>query len=147
MSKNFVSACGSVKTPRARALLFAIAFLEAHNAPPESVYLLFDLYNVLKRRGGNPPRPTGTRHKLAVLAAAVTALKPWYVVDAAVAEVATRGKADRKEIRNFRNCINRGKARSDDAECYSRALAIFNGKPKSEILAAVKREGSNHICT
>jgi len=109
------------------------ALLEA-DAPPEQIFPLADLCRSLSGNG-KKRRKLGTRCTLAIFSAAVTVLKKGRRVDDVIAEVATPSGINRKELKNFRDRLNRGLAHSSDESAYRTALAYMESMTRAEIMS------------
>jgi hypothetical protein len=120
------------------------ALLEA-NAPPEQIFPLADLYRSLSCNG-KKRRKLGTRCTLAIFSAAVTVLKMGRLVDDVIAEVATPNGINRKELKNFRDRLNRGLAHSGDESVYRTALAYMESMTRAELMSHLA-EVSVRFCT
>ena len=115
------------------ALLNAQISLIASGTPPEEIFPLADLYNDLQGRNGKRLRRMGLRTTLAVFSAAVTILRKGRAVDAIIAEIATPNGLSRKEIKNFRDRLNRGLASPSAVGVYREALAYMGRMTETEI--------------
>ena len=74
---------------------------------------------------------------MAAMSAAVTVFKSGQSVDAAIAEIAVAHGVNRKELRNFRDRINRGRADRSSRYIYEKFLRKFKGMTKPQIMAEV----------
>jgi hypothetical protein len=102
---------------QAVAILEAMIALHELGAPHEkieplkkTVTLFLDDLNQSDAVNGKKPMRLSRRVALSAFAAAVTVLKREKCVEAAIAEVAVPNGVDRKEIKNFRDRLNRGRA-------------------------------------
>jgi hypothetical protein len=121
------------------------ALVEA-DTPPEQIFPLANLRNDLRRGRGNERRELGLRSTLAIFSAAVTILKKGRTVDVAIAEIATPNGINRKQLKNFRNRLNRGRANSGDVFAYRYALAYMEGMTRVELISHVARV-AERFCT
>jgi hypothetical protein len=115
-------------------LLNAVKTILAAGAPPEQIMPLVEMARDVGRVG-RTPRKLGYRTTLATFAAAVTVLKKGRTVDAAVAEIATPNGISRKDIKNYRNRINRGLITDGSQGTYKLMLATFQRMSREEIMS------------
>jgi hypothetical protein len=134
------------KDEKKLALLRAQLALVADDTPSEQIFPLADLYNDLRRGSGKKPRRIGLRNALTVFSAAVTILKKGRTVDAAIAEIATPNGLNRKQIKNFRDRLNRGLAKPSDEFGYRHALAYMEGMTRAELISHVAQVAKQY-CT
>jgi hypothetical protein len=132
---------------RKRAILIAIRTLAEAGAPSEDIFPLSDLLSDIGGRKGKKPRKSTLRCKLAAFSAAVTALKKEQTVDAVIAEIATPHGMSRKELKNFRDRLNRGLADGGSVVCYKSFLSIFRKMSKAEIMSILARVSAKWIRT
>jgi hypothetical protein len=128
------------------ALLRAQFALVEADTPPEKIFPLANLRNDLRRGRGNKRRELGLRSTLAIFSAAVTILKKGRTVDVAIAEIATPNGINRKQLKNFRNRLNRGRANSGDVFAYRYALAYMEGMTRVELISHIARV-AERFCT
>jgi hypothetical protein len=131
---------------RQLALLRAQIASVAADRPPEEIFPLADLYNDLRSESGRKRRKLGLRATLAIFSAAVTILKEGRTVDAVIAETATPNGINRKELKNFRNRLNRGLAHPREVFRYEHALAYMEGMTTGELMAHLAQV-SKRFCT
>ena len=120
-------------------LLNAIRELIVADVPPLKILPLVDMWSNLARPNGKRRRKLRDRLELAMLAAAVTVLKKGRTVDAAIAEVATLNGSSRKDLKNFRDRLNRGLADCNSMNLYKLGLRIFEEMTKAEMIAHLAR--------
>jgi hypothetical protein len=120
-----------------RTLLNAMRALAEAGAPVEEIMPLVDLYS--GKGPGKKRRKVGLRCTLAIYSAAVTALKKGRPIDAVIAEVATPNGISRKELKNFRDRLNRGLADAASMNAYKSALSSCEKMTKAEILSFLAR--------
>jgi hypothetical protein len=127
------------------ALVQALGVLIELDAPPEVVEQLKGLCRELMNkigtevyRGspGKKPRDWTLRLVLAASSAAVTVLKNGRGVDAAISRVAVSAGVDRKELKSFRNRLNRGLG-GHFARPYNRYLSDFAGMTEAQIIESL----------
>jgi hypothetical protein len=128
------------------ALFKAQRAMLAAQTPVEETFPLIELHRDLRVDGGAKPRKLGYRVTLAVFAAAVTVLKTGQTVDEAIAEIATPNGIDRKDIRNYRDRLNRGLVTDGTQETYKLILAAFKKMPRAEMMAILART-AQRFCT
>jgi hypothetical protein len=87
------------------------------------------------------------RVALSAFAAAVTVLKRERGVASAIADVAVQHGVDQKEIKNFRDRLNRGRADPMSDYMYKSWLADFESMPSAEIMAQLDRLATGCLCT
>jgi hypothetical protein len=133
-----------------RALRAVAGALRAADAPEHIIHaldvirfeILFDLADTLEAdaviNGRKPMRLSG-RLALAAFAAAVTVLKKERGVASAIADVAVPHGVDQKELKNFRDRLNRGRADRWSDYMYKLVLAKFEKKPKARIMSTLNR--------
>ena len=120
----------------ARAMLVA-------NIRPENILPLLEAQRDLRKPKGKKPRKFSHSLALSTFAAAVTALKEGSTVDAAIAEVATPNGISRKDIKNYRDRLNRGLV--NDAS-YRVMVATFRGLTREQIISYLSRT-AERFCT
>ena len=86
------------------------------------------------KRKGKKPRKFGQLAVLSTFAAAVTVLKKGRTVDATIAEIATPSGLSRKDIKNFRDRINRGLVHDGSEVNYKMMVIWFQRIPRTEIM-------------
>jgi hypothetical protein len=126
-----------------RGLLKAMRALAEVGSPSEVIMPLVDLY--FAKGPGKKRRKIGLRCTLAVFSAAVTILKKGHPVDAVIAEVATPNAISRKELKNFRDRLNRGLADAASVNAYKAALNAFEKMTKAEILSFLARTSERFV--
>jgi hypothetical protein len=114
-------------------LLNAIRELIIADIPPREIMPLVDMYAHLVKP--TERRKLRVRYELAVLSAAVTVLKKNKPVDAAIAAVATPNGISRKDLKNFRDRLNRGLADGASVLVYKTALSRFEEMTGADIMA------------
>jgi hypothetical protein len=120
-----------------RGLLNAMLVLAESGATSEVIMPLVDLYS--DQGTGKKRRKVALRCTLAIFSAALTALKAGRMVDDVIAEVATPNGIGRKELKNFRDRLNRGLSDEASANAYKAALSGFKKMTKAEILTHLAR--------
>jgi hypothetical protein len=115
------------------------------DAPAERFMPLAEVCQDLVR-GKRKRRSAGVRTTLAAFSAAVTVLKKGRLVEDVIAELATPNGINRGELTRFRDRLHRGKADVESTKSYELALALFEGRSKSEI-AAILSEMKKRFCT
>jgi hypothetical protein len=128
------------------ALLRAALALVRADTPPEQIFPLVELYRDLRGGSGKKRRKLGLRTALATFSAAVTMLKKGRTVEAVIAEIATPNGISRKELKNFRNRLNRGLAPPGAVSAYQHALAYMEGMNKTELMNHLAQV-SKRFCT
>jgi hypothetical protein len=131
------------------ALFKAARAMIAANARPEEIFPLIEMHRELgggKKPRGKKPRKLAHRSELATFAAAVTILKRGRRVDEIIAEVATPNGIDRKELKNFRDRLNRGLINDGSGQVYRLMLATFKRMTRAEIMSVLSRT-SERFCT
>jgi hypothetical protein len=131
------------------ALFTAARSMLVSNAPPEEIMPLMEIQSEHAaggRKGGKKPRKLRYRTALAVFAAAVTAMKSGRRVDDVIAEVATPNGINRKELKNFRDRLNRGLIDGGPKAVYRLTLAGFQRMTRAEIMSVLSRT-SERFCT
>jgi hypothetical protein len=132
------------------ALFKAARAMIVANSPPEEVMPLLEIQR--DHIGGGRKRPGRKRRKLsyrtalATFAAAVTAMKSDRTMDDVIAEVATPNRIDRKELKNFRDRLNRGLIDDGTETVYRLMLADFQRMTRAEIMSVLSRT-SERFCT
>jgi len=84
---------------------------------------------------------------LAAFAAAVTVLKKKNGVEAAIANVALPHRVDRKEIKNFRDRLNRGRTDPMSDHMYRSYLADYESMTTAEIMVDLEKLAECYFCT
>ena len=129
-------------------LIEAVKLLHQHNVPLNNVRLKLQLsllefaadsVEALIPRSGKKPRSWKYRCMLATFAAAVTALKKERGVDDAIVDVAIHHGVTRKELKNFRDRLNRGRADGLSRCIYKINLAHFAERSRAELFAILRR--------
>jgi hypothetical protein len=137
------------RTERGSALFKAARAMLVANAPPEEIFPLIEMQRDLggggKKSRGRKPRKLSYRTTLATFAAAVTILKKGRTVAAAIAEVATPNGIDRKELKNFRDRLNRGLVNDGSKEVYRLMLATFKSMPRDKIMSVLSRTSGRFV--
>jgi hypothetical protein len=87
------------------------------------------------------------RVALSAFAAAVTVLKREKGVEAAIAGVAVPNGVDRKEIKNFRDRLNRGRADAMSDHMYRSYLADYESMTVAEIMVDLEKLAKGCLCT
>jgi len=87
---------------------------------------------------GKKTQSVSRRIALAAFAAAITTLKDGRRVDEVISEIATANGVSRKELKNFRDRLNRGRADKYAFGAYKIWLSKFEGMPKAEIMIRLK---------
>jgi hypothetical protein len=124
------------------ALLKAARAMLAANAPPEDIFPLIEMQREIgggRKPKGRKPRRMAYRTALATFAAAVTILKKGRRIEDVIAEVATPSGIDRKELKNFRDRLNRGLVQDGSVRVYRVMLATFRRLTRSEIMSVLSR--------
>jgi hypothetical protein len=132
------------------ALLKAARTMLVANTPPEEIMPLIEIQRDHtgggRKRSGRKPRKLSYRTALAIFAAAVTTMKSGQLVDDVIAEVATPNGIDRKELKNFRDRLNRGLIDGGPKRVYRLTLAAFQRMTRAEIMSVLSRT-SERFCT
>jgi hypothetical protein len=115
------------------------AVLETGISPEQILHLvqILPLVDLSESLIGKPKMrdKIAARGVLATFSAAVTVLKKDRLVDDVIAEVATPNGINRKELKNFRNRLNRGRAHWRDENNYQIALAYMESMTRAEIMS------------
>jgi hypothetical protein len=139
---------------QAEAVMDALLTLSESGAPPEkleplkkALTILFNDLEESKAVNGKKPMRVSRRVALAAFAAAVTVLKRDRGVAAAIADVAVPHGVDQKDIKNFRDRLNRGRADPMSDHIYKFWLADFESMPRAEIMAQLDHLARGCFCT
>jgi hypothetical protein len=124
---------------RQLALRKGIRAVIASGAPVAEALALWDIEDSLNGKGGRKPRTHGARNKLATFSAAVTVLKRGRRVDDVIAELAGPNGISRKDLKNFRDRLNRGLADPGSVNVYEFMLSAFKRLTKAEIKSILAR--------
>jgi hypothetical protein len=139
---------------QAAAILEAMIALVELGAPREkiepltrTVTLFLNDLDQSEAVNGKKPMRLSRRVALAAFAAAVTILKRERGVEAAIARVALSHGVDRKEIKNFRDRLNRGRADPMSDHMYRSYLADYESMTESEIMGDLAKLAKGCLCT
>jgi hypothetical protein len=136
------------------AILEAMIALTELGAPQEkieplkkTVILFLDDLDQSEAVNGKKPMRLSRRVALAAFAAAVTILKRENGVEAAIAGVAVPHGVDRKEIKNFRDRLNRGRTDLMSDHMYRSYLADYESMTTAEIMVDLEKLVKGGLCT
>jgi hypothetical protein len=124
--------------PQELAVLRGTRALADDGVPAEDIFPLAALRRGMNGRSGKRPDLKNIV-TLSIFSAAVTVLKKGSTVSAAIAEVATPNRISRKDLKNFRDRLNRGRAGPCASAAYRTALTYMEGMTKAELLAHLSR--------
>jgi hypothetical protein len=124
-------------------LLEVAKYLQVHGAPLDMKLSLAEIasefMDASRETRGRRPRKLWYLATLAVFAAAVTVLKKERGVEGAIADVATPYGIGRKELKNFRQRLNRGRADTLLAGAYRLSVAKFETMSKADIFVFLSK--------
>ena len=121
------------------ALIELGARWEIIEALKKNVLTLINDVNHSEAVNGKKPMRLSRRVGLAAFAAAVTTVKKERGVAAAIAEVAVPHGIEQKEIKNFRDRLNKGRTDPMSAYMYKSYLADYQAMTKTEIMGDLKK--------